>query len=67
MKTNNNDNNILSFKDEGGFYTTKLTQDGKPIDGNKIYPFGSLVHKTFYSKQECKAFASSIGFRFNIA
>jgi len=52
----------MSFKDEGGFYTSKLTKDGNPIDGNKMYEFGSLVTVTAYSKKEARELAKSKGF-----
>lgn len=54
--------NVLEFKDEGDFFTTKLTPEGKPIENGKLYVFGTLIEKTFYSKKECKAFAKKLGF-----
>jgi hypothetical protein len=61
-----NDNNVLEFKDEGDFFTLKLTKDGKPLERGKLYPFGSLETKVFYSETECKNFAKTIGFNYVI-
>jgi hypothetical protein len=51
----------MSFKDEGSYYVTKLTKDGKPADHKKMYQYGSLVEKPFGSKKEARAFAKEKG------
>lgn len=57
--------NFISFKDEGGFYTTKLDANGKPADDFKMYEFGTLQEITCYSKKECRDFAASKGMKAN--
>jgi len=54
-------NRTMSFKDEGGFYTVKVTKDGNPADPFKFYDFGELETLTVYSKQEGKALAKAKG------
>jgi len=53
---------VAHFKDEGDFYTLKLTKDGK-LPEDKMYPFGELVAKHFHSKTEAENFAESKGWK----
>ena len=50
----------LNFKDEGGFYTLKITKDGKPAENGKMYQFGELETMTF-NKKLAKEFANGHG------
>lgn len=52
---------IAHFKDEGDFFTLKITKDGKLPEEHKMYPFGELESKHFHSKKEAKDFAKSRG------
>lgn len=51
----------LPFKDEGGFYTTKLTKDGKPIDPFALYEYGSLKEVTAATRKQAKQIAKDMG------
>lgn len=51
----------MQFKDEGGFYTTKLTKDGQPIDPFELYEYGSLQTVTAYSMKEARLIANKLG------
>jgi hypothetical protein len=60
---NTDTKNTITIKDEGDFFQTKLTLEGNIPQPGKMYPFGSLVTRTFCSKNEAKEFASKIGFK----
>jgi hypothetical protein len=53
--------NVLYFKNEGGFYTTVLTQDGEPTDENEMYEYGTLQEFSFETKKGCIKFAEEKG------
>lgn len=52
---------VMSFKDEGEFYTTKLLPDGSIPDPYEMYEWGTLKEKSFFSKAEAIKFAQEKG------
>lgn len=57
------DEPTMVFKDEGGYYTYKLTADGKPADSNEMYEFGSLQTLAAKTRKEAKQIAKGFGFK----
>lgn len=51
----------MYFKDEGGYYTYKLTKDGKVTDPNEMYEFGSLQTLSCQSQRMAKLIAKGRG------
>jgi len=56
MKTTDTELTMF-FKDEGGFYITKLTQDNQPINPNKMYEFGTLTEVPVPDKKTAREYA----------
>jgi hypothetical protein len=48
---------LLHFKDEGGYYTYKLTKDGQLTDPTELYAFGSLITHTANDQKHARVIA----------
>lgn len=51
----------MYFKDEGGFYITKLTANNEPAEPNKMYEFGTLTEVPIPNKKVAKQYAKQFG------
>lgn len=59
----NEPNRTMYFKDEGGYYVTKVEKDGTPADSNKLYEWGSLLPLTVTTKKEGRELAKKNGYQ----
>lgn len=55
------DKPTMYFKDEGGYYVTKLTPDNQPADPNKMYEWGTLTEVPVPNKKTAKQYAKQFG------
>jgi len=51
----------MFFKDEGGYYVTKLTASNEPADPNKMYEFGTLTEVPVPNKRTAIQYAKQFG------
>jgi hypothetical protein len=47
----------MYFKDEGGYYITKLTKDNQPANPNTMYEYGSLTEVPIPNRKLAKQYA----------
>jgi len=47
----------MYFKEEGGYYSYKLTEKGEPIQPNKFYEYGTLQELTCTSQRMARLIA----------
>lgn len=53
----------MYWKDEGSYFTSKLTKDDQPIDPKKLYEYGSLKELAATNKKWARKISKGYGFK----